>query len=287
MEERLAQQSKDYYRIEKAIYYLKENFHSQPDLGAIARTAGISEHHFQRIFLRWAGISPKKFLQFLTKEYAKGLLKSSNLLDASYEAGLSGPGRLHDLFVTCEAMTPGEYKQKGRGLVIDYGFHPSPFGVCFIALTDRGICGLSFMENIARTEIPKSFYEEWSNATFHHDQKKTFEYVKEIFSSKVSHDKKSLKALFLGTNFQIKVWEALLRIPSGAAVTYTDVARMAGSPQAVRAVGTAIGKNSIAYLIPCHRVIRGVGAMGGYRWGLIRKRMILGIEAVQSRPLSP
>jgi AraC family transcriptional regulator of adaptative response/methylated-DNA-[protein]-cysteine methyltransferase len=240
----------------------------------------------QRLFRRWAGISPKRFLQFLTKEYAKGLLENSNLLDASYEAGLSGPGRLHDLFVACEAMSPGEYKQKGKGLVIDYGFHPSPFGLCFIALTGRGICGLSFIEGVGRPEIPKSFYDEWQNATFRQDQKKTFEYVKAIFSPKVSREKKSLKVLCRGTNFQIKIWEALLRIPSGTAVTYTDVARMAGCPRAVRAAGTAIGKNPIAYLIPCHRVIRGVGAMGGYRWGLARKRMILGVEAVQSRLLS-
>ncbi len=280
-----AQLSKDYYRIEKAIHFLKENFLGQPDLGAMAKRAGMSEHHFQRLFHRWAGVSPKRFLQFLTKEYAKGLLKSTNVLDASYEAGLSGPGRLHDLFVACEAMSPGEYKQKGMGLVIDYGFHLSPFGLCFIALTGRGICGLSFMQNIGRAEIPKDFYNKWKNATFHRDQKKTFEYVKKIFSFKISRDKKSLKVLVLGTNFQIKVWEALLRIPSGAAVTYADVARMAGSPQAVRAAGTAIGKNSIAYLIPCHRVIRGVGAMGGYRWGLARKRMILGIEAVKSRAI--
>ena len=281
MEEKLAQKSKDYYRIEKTIYYLKENFHSQPDLSAMARMVGVSEHHFQRIFLRWAGISPKRFLQFLTKEYAKRLLENSNLLDASYEAGLSGPGRLHDLFVTCEAMSPGEYKQKGKGLVVDYGFHPSPFGLCFIALTDRGICGLFFVESTGTTEIPKSFCDEWKNATFHHDQKKTLEYVKAIFSPKASSGRKSLKVLCRGTNFQIKIWEALLRIPSGAAVTYTDVARMAGSPRAVRAAGTAIGRNPIAYLIPCHRVIRGAGVMGGYRWGLARKRMILGVEALR------
>ena len=205
MEERTVQQSKDYYRIEKAIHYLTENFYSQPDLSTMARTIGVSEYHFQKIFLRWAGISPKRFLQFLTKEYAKGLLKNSNVLDASYEAGLSGPGRLHDLFVTCEAMSPGEYKQKGKGLVIDYGFHPSPFGLCFIALTNRGICGLSFFDSGSPMEIPKSFYDERKNATLHHDQKKTLGYVKAVFLPRISGKRETLKILCCGTNFQIKV----------------------------------------------------------------------------------
>lgn len=281
MEKQAVQKSTDYYRIEKAIRYLKENFQDQPDLGVMAASSGLSEYHFQKIFLRWAGISPKRFLQFLTKEYAKGLLRNSNVLDASYDAGLSGPGRLHDLFVSCEAMSPGEYKEKGKGLVISYGFHPSPFGLCFIAVTDRGICGLSFLDKKDSVKIPKDFFEDWKNADLVRDQEKIFAFVRTIFSPDISGKKKMLRVLCHGTNFQLKVWEALLRIPSGVAVTYKDLARMAGYPLAVRAVGTAIGKNSVAYLIPCHRVIRSAGVTGGYRWGAARKRLILGAEAAQ------
>lgn len=280
MEDRLTQSSKDYYRIEKAIYFLDENFLDQPDLREVAKTAGISEFHFQRIFQRWAGISPKRFLQFLTKEYAKELLRKSNVLDASYEAGLSGPGRLHDLFISCEAMSPGEYKQKGKGLIIDYGFHPSPFGECFIALTDRGICKLSFLDKPDRKRVLEDFRKDWKNAQFDHDQDRTGDCIEDIFATRTSKAKKSsLKLLYRGTNFQIKVWEALLKISAGTVVTYKTVAQWIDHPRAVRAVGTAIGKNPIAYLIPCHRVIRGMGHLGGYRWGISRKKAILAMEA--------
>ena len=280
MKNNLTQLSKDYYRIEKAIRFLDKNFHRQPSLQEVARTTGVSEFHFQKIFQRWAGISPKKFLQFLTKEYAKELLKKSNLLDASYDAGLSGPSRLHDLFINYEAMSPGEYKQKGKGLTIDYGFHPSPFGECFIALTNRGICRLAFLNKESQKKILDECLKIWTNAKFNHNHEKTKVCVENIFNPQKSKIKNgTIKLLYQGTNFQMKVWEALLRIEPGTAVTYKTVAEWIGSPRAVRAVGTAIGKNPIAYLIPCHRVIRGMGHLGGYRWGLARKKALLAMEA--------
>ena len=280
MKNRLAQLSKDYYRIEKAIYFLEENFREQPNLRKIAQEAGMSEYHFQRLFQRWAGISPKRFLQFLTKEYTKQLLRKSNVLDTSYEAGLSGPSRLHDLFIKYEAMSPGEYKQKGRGLKIDYGFHPSPFGECLIAVTGRGICGLYFLNTSKRKKVLKDFLRNWENAKFNHNQNSTKSYIRRIFGGKKLIAKKDpIKILCRGTDFQMKVWEALLKILPGQPVTYTAVARSIHSPKAVRAVGNAIGKNLIAYLIPCHRVIRSVGYLGGYRWGISRKRMMLAMES--------
>lgn len=277
MENHLTRSSKDYYRIEKAIHFLGENFQRQPDLRQIADAAGMSEYYFQRMFQRWAGISPKRFLQFLTKEYAKELLRSSTLLDASYEAGLSGPGRLHDLFISCEAMTPGEYKLKGKGLTIHYGVHPSPFGKCFLAVTDRGICHLAFMDIANEKNILNRFDQDWENAKRREDQQRTKIDIRQIFDSRIR--KKPINVLCRGTNFQIKVWEALLRIPSGQVVTYKTLAETIGCPQAVRAVGNAVGRNPIAYLIPCHRVIRSMGYLGGYRWGITRKRAMLGIEA--------
>jgi AraC family transcriptional regulator of adaptative response/methylated-DNA-[protein]-cysteine methyltransferase len=281
MKNDLKQRSQDYYRIEKAIHFLEENFQDQPSLSQMAQNINVSEFHFHRIFQRWAGISPKRFLQYLTKEYAKELLKDSNVLDVSYRSGLSGPGRLHDLFVNCEAMSPGEYKQKAKGLIIDYGFHPSPLGECFIAVTDRGLCAVSFIDKDDQKECLEDFRKTWKNAKLNQDQEKTGKYVAQIFSSTGSRKKEaSLNLVCKGTNFQIKVWEALLKIPSGKVVTYGAIAKMIGHPKAVRAVGTAVGKNPIAYLIPCHRVIREAGHLGGYRWGIARKRAILGMEAV-------
>lgn len=280
MNDQLTQQSDNYYRVEKAIRFLDGNFRRQPSLREVAETAGLSEFHFQRIFQAWAGISPKKFLQFLTKEYAKQLLKKSNLLDTTYDTGLSAPSRLHDLFISCEAMTPGEYKQKGSGLRIDYGFHPTPFGECFIALTERGICHLSFLDPMNRKETLEGFAKEWKNAKLNAGQEKTKNLIADIFIRRRAKTRKvPLKLLCKGTNFQIKVWEALLKIAPGNVVTYRKIAQMIGSPRAVRAVGTAIGKNPIAYLIPCHRVIRSMGHFGGYRWGPARKKAILGMEA--------
>ena len=271
----------DYSRIEKAILFLESNFRAQPSLSEVARSVNLSEHHFQRLFRQWAGISPKRFLQFLTAEYAKGLLRDSrSILDATYEAGLSSPGRLHDLFVNLEAVTPGEFKKKGAGLTIKYGFHPSPFGTCLIAVTERGICGLAFVSEGGRAKALEHLTSRWAGATFSEEPQATGPPVDEIFPR--AGARPGRVSLFLkGTNFQIKVWEALLRIPSGSVVSYEDLAHHVRKPSAARAVGNAVGQNPVAFIIPCHRVIRKVGAIGDYHWGSARKKAILAWEAAR------
>jgi len=270
----------DYRRIEKAIEFLAANYQNQPSLNEVARNASLSEFHFQRLFRRWAGISPKRFVQFLTLEHAKQALEESrSVLDAAYDAGLSGPGRLHDLFVTTEAMTPGEFKAKGAGLEISYGFHPSPFGECFLAVTERGICGLGFVGERDRNETLEDFKTRWPEAKFEENTEKTKGYVAGIFNPQQRNG--ALKLLLVGTNFQIKVWEALLRIPPGAVACYEDLARRIGKPSAARAVGSAVGRNPISFLIPCHRAIRKMGITGDYHWGAARKKAILAWEAAR------
>jgi AraC family transcriptional regulator of adaptative response/methylated-DNA-[protein]-cysteine methyltransferase len=274
------QLSEDYRRIEQAILYLEENARRQPELGDVAASIGLSEFHFQRLFTEWAGISPKRFLQFITKENAKAALqRSGSLLEAAYSAGLSGPGRLHDLFVNTEAVTPGEYKSKGADLIIRWGFHATPFGESLIGVTDRGICHLGFVET-TRAIALINLKAEWPRAALIEDARSTLPFVEPIFSLSGSP---SRMTLFLnGTNFQIKVWEALLRIPTGAVTTYENIAAQIGSPKSVRAVGTAVGRNPIAVLIPCHRVIRKLGEFGNYRYGLPRKKALLGWEMARS-----
>jgi AraC family transcriptional regulator of adaptative response/methylated-DNA-[protein]-cysteine methyltransferase len=276
----LMQASEDYERIEKAIKFLETNFPSQPGLKEVAAHIGLSEFHFQRLFSRWVGISPKRFLQFLTKEYAKHLLADSiNLLDVTYEAGLSSPGRLHDLFVNCEAVTPGEYKSKGAGLTIRYGFHPSPFGECLLATTERGICGFFFVKNRDRKDPLTELRYFWQQAEIVKDPHASRELVDRIFNPSFSDSGTPLHLILNGTNFQIKVWEALIKIPFGAVVSYEDVAIQVGIPGATRAVGSAVGKNPISFIIPCHRVIRKTADFGNYGGGKTRKRAILGWEA--------
>ncbi len=272
--------SADYQLVEKAIQYLEQNFRQQPDLQAVADHVGLSEYHFQRRFKRWVGISPKKFVQFLTLNYAKELLaESRSLLETTYEAGLSSPGRLHDLFITHEAVTPGEYKRQGAGLQIAYGYHDTPFGDCLLGLTERGICSLTFVDGGRRSEELDELAANWPLAELAPDEGRTRPFIDQIFAP--SQTEPTTLPLFLkGTNFQVQVWRALLQIVPGTAVTYGDVARMAGNPKAARAVGTAVGRNPIAYLIPCHRVIRQTG-FGHYHWGTTRKKAILGWEAAQ------
>lgn len=277
------QLSEDYQRIEAALQYLDAHYREQPALSDVAASVGLSEYHFQRLFSRWVGISPKRFLQFVTKEYAKTLLDASTpVLEAAYQAGLSGPGRLHDLFVACEAVTPGEYKLHGEGLTVRYGFHPSPFGECLLALTERGVCGLSFTVHGNRGELLDDLRRRWRRARLVDDPETTARWVERIFplggAQDGGADPGEVRLLLNGTNFQIKVWEALLRIPPGEVVTYGDIARSIGAPGSSRAVGQAIGANPIAYIVPCHRVIRKLGVLGGYRWGTARKRAILGWE---------
>ncbi len=274
--------SLNYLRIEKAIQFLESNFQRQPSLQEIAKSVHLSEFHFQRLFSDWVGISPKRFLQFLTKEYAKSLLKQpTNLLQVTYESGLSSPGRLHDLFVACEAVTPGEYKNNGALLNIEYGFHSTQFGECLLAVTDRGICGLDFVQDTGRDFELDSLRRRWFNADFQPNPERTGKLVEQIFG--VSGEKKPPLHVFLkGTNFQVKVWEALLRIPFADVVSYEDIADYIGKPKAVRAVANAIGRNPVPFLIPCHRVIRKIGEWGGYGEGKARKQIIIGWEAASA-----
>ena len=288
-----------YQLIEKAIQYIEANVNRQPELDEIASAIGLSEYHFQRLFTNWTGISPKRFMQFLTKEHAKELLnKSENLLDTTHQIGLSSLGRLHDLFVTTEAVTPGEYKSGGAGLTIHYGIHPTPFGKCLIATTERGICNLSFV-NASEGQIIDNLVADWKQAKMIEDYKSTAPLVTRIFSdlepdsgfdtprkNRAGLLNPTLKIHLRGTNFQIKVWEALLNIPTGALTTYEHIARQIGKPKALRAVGTAVGHNPIAYLIPCHRVIRKSGDFGNYLYGSARKKVILAKEYVAASALS-
>jgi AraC family transcriptional regulator of adaptative response/methylated-DNA-[protein]-cysteine methyltransferase len=240
----------------------------------------ISPFHLQRVFSRWAGISPKRFLQFLTVDYAKSrLLAAQSLLDTAYDAGLSGPSRLHDLFVTLEGVTPGEYKSGGEGLAISVGQHSTPFGECLLATTPRGIVALNFLDpDHSWDEAYAALQNAWRAAAITVDPQATAPLAERIFAPQ-GGDLPPLRILVKGTNFQVKVWEALLRIPHGAVCTYADIARTIQNPAAVRAVGGAVGANAVAFLIPCHRVIRQGGIVSDYRWGATRKRAIIGWEA--------
>ncbi len=277
------QRSLDYEIVEKALEYIEANQEEQPTLSQIASAVNLSEFHFQKLFSRWVGISPKRFLQFLTKEYAKKLLdESRSVLDATYDTGLSSPGRLHDLFIHCEAVSPGEYKSKGEGLEIGYGFTPSPFGDCIIANSPRGICTLKFVREKTKKQIIEWLEKKWSKASLFRDQESVEQIAHSIFPFDTPLAKKPLHLYVRGTNFQIKVWEALTRIPFGKTVSYGEIAEYIKSPGANRAVGTAVGKNPVPYLIPCHRVIRKMGTFGKYGEGRIRKKALLGWEAAKS-----
>lgn len=273
------QLSADYQRVGQAIDYLQTHYQEHPSLNELARSVNLSEYHFQRLFSRWVGISPKKFMQYLTKEQAKQLLaESEDLLSVSFATGLSGPGRLHDLFVNYEAVTPGEYKQQGLGLDIHYGFHYSPFGECLVAITDRGICNLIFLENEDREPALASLKNDWPAADFSLDNDGTKYVIDEMMGLLQAKLESPIRLFFKGTNFQVKVWEALLRIPSGSVVSYEDIAIHIGMPGASRAVGNAIALNPLPVLIPCHRVIRKSAEFGNYRYGPNRKKALLGWE---------
>jgi AraC family transcriptional regulator of adaptative response/methylated-DNA-[protein]-cysteine methyltransferase len=266
--------SQDYRLIEQAIRFIETNARRQPELDEVAAAVGLSEFHFQRLFTRWAGISPKRFLQFLTKEHAKDLLaRSENLLDATHQVGLSSLGRLHDLFIATEAVTPGEYKSRGAGLTIHYAIHPSPFGKCLIATTERGICHLGFVQT-SEGDAVDDLVTDWKEAKMVEDYKSTAKLVAPIFDLNLQ-SRESLRLHLRGTNFQIKVWEALLQIPQGTVTTYEGIAARIGKPSAVRAVGSAVGHNPVAVLIPCHRVLRKDGDFGHYRYGSARKKALL------------
>jgi len=269
----------DYKRIADAIRYIDGNFTTQPTLDNIAASVHLSKYHFQRLFKRWAGITPTQFMQFLTLDFAKRKLRESrNILDTTYDAGLSGPSRLHDLFVTFDAMTPGEYKKKGRNLTISYGIHPTPYGHCLIAITERGICHLSFQEDASPAQAENILRRTWPLGFVVHDQSGTESMVSRIFTPASPDNGKPFHLLLKGTNFQINVWRALLTIPPSYVSSYGHLAARLGCPQATRAVSGAIAANPIGYLIPCHRVIAATGAFHHYQWGDVRKKAILGRE---------
>ncbi len=267
-----------YHKMEAALYILAESRHCPPSLAELASDCGLSEFHFQKMFKRWVGISPKRFSQYLSKEYIKTLLDNGvKPLEASYQAGLSGPARLHDLFIHTQAITPGQYKAKGQGLRIHYGFHESPFGDYLLALTDKGICHLEFTDSNPQQGL-SGLHEQWPFSELQRNQSVT-EPVHERLFGNMSKTTEPVSLLLKGTNFQIQVWQALLKIPYGQLCSYETLAQLAEKPAATRACASAIARNSIAWLIPCHRVIKKIGETGQYRWGAERKKIILGFEA--------
>lgn len=271
----------DYARIEKTIRYLEANFRTQPSLADVAAQIHLSEYHFQRLFRRWAGISPKRFLQALTAEFARDLLRESrSVLEVSDAAGLSSASRLHDLLVTLHAVTPGEVQDQGANLQIQYGFHPSPFGELIVAATARGICAVEFVASSGRAATLANIQQSWPAARWRLQPRATQVLARRLFA-RPGQTGGRFDLLVQGSNFQIKVWEALLRIPSGSVVAYQDLAARIEAPSATRAVASAVARNPIALLIPCHRVIRKTGAFGEYRWGSIRKKALLSWEAAQ------
>lgn len=276
----------NYQRIEQAITYLTENFQRQPELDEIAEKVHLSPFHFQRLFSEWAGISPKRFLQFLTVDFLKRKIRETqNLLDAAEAAGLSSQSRIYDLFTTLEAVTPQEYKTSGAGISIRYGYHETPFGRCLLGVTERGICWLAFITTDERTAL-ESMKVHWYNSVIQQNQELTLAISNKIFNRAAPGRKATtqgkLHLLVKGTNFQVKVWEALLRLPLGGVTTYQNIARTLDNPKALQAVGSAVGANHIAYLIPCHRVIRKDGVLGEYRWGSTRKKSIIGWEMTKA-----
>jgi len=273
----------DYERIENVIRHLTEHYFEQPDFRELAGIAKVSEFHFHRLFSRWAGVTPKALIKFLTAKHAKALLRQSqSVLDASLDAGLSGPGRLHDLLVSVDAVSPGEFKSYGEGMEIRYGFHSTPFGTCIIGATARGICHLSFLEQDSssrRAATIRELRSDWPKAILRHHPQSTRGLAAKIFDRGAKTRTGKIPVLLVGTPFRLKVWEALLKIPSGHVLSYLDVARSIGAPNACRAVGAAVGQNPVAYLIPCHRVIHETGIVGNYRWGQARKLAMLARES--------
>jgi AraC family transcriptional regulator of adaptative response/methylated-DNA-[protein]-cysteine methyltransferase len=274
--------SRDYDLVRRAIAFLSGRWEEQPTLERLAAHLGLSPAHTQRLFKRWCGLSPKEFVQAVTIDHARNLLTSSaSVLDAAHEVGLSGAGRLHDLFIDHEAMTPGEFKRRGEGLEIDYGFHDTPFGDALLLATDRGVAGLAFVDEDkgqSREEALADMTGRWPKAMFIDAPERTAPHATRIFDPGCWSAEQPVRLVLIGTDFEIRVWQALLRIPMGRAVTYADIARHIGHPSASRAVGSAVGRNPISFVVPCHRVLRGDGQLGGYHWGLTRKRALIGWE---------
>ncbi len=272
----------DYEVVRRAIVFISERWREQPSLERIAAHVGLKPLSLQRLFTRWAGLTPKGFLQAVTLDHARALLdQSASVLDASYETGLSGPARLHDLFVTHHAMTPGAYKARGEGKVMRWGFHPSPFGSALVIVTDHGLAGLAFADPGQEPATLADMKARWPRATYVEDRVATAPYARRVFDPAAWRPDRPLRIVMIGSDFELRVWETLLRLPLGSATTYSDIAAHLGKPKAARAVGAAVGRNPISFVVPCHRVLGKGGSLTGYHWGLTRKRAILGWEAGQ------
>ncbi len=274
--------ARDYELIRRAIAFLSQSWTEQPSLDRLAAHLGLSPAHCQKLFKRWCGLSPKEFVQAITVDHARALLEgSASVFDAALEVGLSGAGRLHDLFVSHEAMTPGDFKRRGEGLDLAYGFHASPFGDALLIATDRGVAGLAFVDEDkgqSRQDVLAEMMSRWPKGRFAEAPNKTAPHAKQIFSPATWSKDRPVRLVMIGTDFEVRVWETLLRIPMGRAVSYSNIARHLGQPTASRAVGSAVGRNPISFVVPCHRVLRGDGSLGGYHWGLTRKRALIGWE---------
>lgn len=272
--------ARDYEHVTRIVAFISRNWRGQPSVEEISEQVGLSPTHVHHLFRRWAGLSPKAFLQAVTLDAAKGLLAgSSSVLDVAYETGLSGPGRLHDLFVTHEALSPGEFKRGGEGVAMRHGFHPTPFGEAIAVATPRGLAGLGFVDEGDRDAALADMSRRWPAARLERDDAAVAPYVRRIFDRSLWRPDRPLRVVLIGADFELRVWETLLRIPFGRAATYSDIAGRIGSPKAARAVGAAVGRNPVSFVVPCHRVLGRSGALTGYRWGLTRKQAMLGWEA--------
>jgi AraC family transcriptional regulator of adaptative response/methylated-DNA-[protein]-cysteine methyltransferase len=278
----LAAAAADYDVVRRAIGHIRGHWREQPEIEAIAEAAGVTPTELHHLFRRWAGLTPKAFLQALTLDGARQLLRdSASVLDATYEVGLSGPGRLHDLFVTHEAMSPGEWKSGGEGLTVFFGFHPSPFGSALLMATERGLAGLAFADPGEERAALADMKARWPRAAYVEDSARTAAIARRIFDSSQWQQDKPLRVVLIGTDWEVRVWEALMQIPMGRLTTYSDIASKIHKPAAARAVGAAVGKNPVSFVVPCHRVVGKSGDLTGYHWGITRKRAMLGWEAGQ------
>jgi AraC family transcriptional regulator of adaptative response/methylated-DNA-[protein]-cysteine methyltransferase len=278
----LREAAADYDVVRRAIGHIRKHWREQPEIEAIAEAAGVTPTELHHLFRRWAGLTPKAFLQALTLDGARRLLRdSASVLDATYEVGLSGPGRLHDLFVTHEAMSPGEWKCGGEGLAIKYGFHPSPFGKALIMATERGLAGVAFADAGEEETALADMRRRWPKASYVADEVRTAAIARRVFDPTQWRPDQPLRVVLIGTDWEVRVWEALLKIPMGSVATYSGIADKVCTPAAARAVGAAVGKNPVAFVVPCHRVIGKSGDLTGYHWGITRKRAMLGWEAGQ------